>query len=384
MFEKKRRQVFFLALLMTVQLSACSNLPEADDHIYDDFDLKAHLGIEFPADTFVFGDFTVGQTGQEKQGSNRIDTRPKTFRMTVYDTMNVYETTNSVYPCNTLRAGEQILLTEPEKGSEWATVSYPDGTRIGVAKDGFLHAISEGTALYAEVPVEYGQARTNEGTMVDAYSHLVDIRKYLRVYESTNPSNEGVDLSQYDVKVSMQLSTEKTSIGEPFYNRNLCLLQYDTVVKLKKAIDIFRAQGYTVVIYDAYRPTSVQQRWFDVVRVHKWVADPSRGMGGIHDRGTAIDISLIDKNGVELEMPTPMHTFTEQSARNNEEMSATARSNMDYMTRVMTSCGFTYINSEWWHFQCVNTKNYLPTDHPIDEIPLVPSEIMDVNGEVKS
>ena len=68
------------------------------------------------------------------------------------------------------------------------------------------------------------------------------------------------------------------------------------------------------------------------------------------------------------------YTFTDAAARDNAEMTDTARANMDYMARVMVSCGFTYINSEWWHFQCVNTKNYLPTDHPIDEIPLVPSE----------
>ena len=97
-------------------------------------------------------------------------------------------------------------------------------------------------------------------------------------------------------------------------------------------------------------------------------------MGGIHDRGTALDISLIDSDGNELEMPTPMHTFTNDSARSSENMTDTARDNMNYMTDVMTSCGFTYINSEWWHFQCENTRNYLPTDHPLDTIPLVPSE----------
>ena len=170
----------------------------------------------------------------------------------------------------------------------------------------------------------------------------------------------------------MKLSTNETSIGEPFYERNLCLLQYDTLQKFMKAVKIFANDGYKVVIYDAYRPTSVQQRWFDVVRVHKWVANPQIGMGGVHDRGTAIDMSLIDSEGNELEMPTPMHTFTEASARTSV-MSDEARANMDYMTRVMVSVGFTYITSEWWHFQCVNTKNYLPTDHPIDEIALVPS-----------
>ena len=240
-----------------------------------------------------------------------------------------------------------------------------------------LVSVTPKTAVYAELPIETGKAKTASGDYIDAYSHLVDIRKYLKVYESTDPDNTGIDLSRYDVKVSMKLSTSDTTIGKPFYTRNLCMIQYDTLQKLIKAVELFREDGYTVVIYDAYRPTSVQQQWFDVVRVHKWVADPSIGMGGIHDRGTAVDMSLIGEDGIELEMPTPMHTFTDDSARNSENMTETARRNMDYMKDIMVGCGFTYINSEWWHFQDVDTQSYLPTDHPIDDIPMEPSEQID-------
>ena len=220
----------------------------------------------------------------------------------------------------------------------------------------------------------YKVAFGTKNDKVETYSHLVDIRKYFNVYSSTDDLAGAADYSEYDVIVSMKLSTDETTIGEPFYNKNICVLQYDILPMLQKAMELFRKDGYIMVIYDAYRPTSVQQRWFDVVRVHKWVADPSIGMGGVHDRGTAVDISLVDMNGNELEFPTPMHTFTEASARNSTTMTATARANMDYMLGVMLECGFTYINSEWWHFQDVDTKSYLPTDHPIDTIPLVPSE----------
>ena len=192
--------------------------------------------------------------------------------------------------------------------------------------------------------------------------------------ESRDEDFASLDLNGVDFVISMKLSTDGTSIGEPFYHRNLCLVQYDLLPMMRKAAERFREDGYTIVIYDAYRPTSVQQRWFDVIRVHKWVADPSIGMGGVHDRGTAVDISLIDRNGNLLEMPTPMHTFTEESARNSTTMTQTARDNMNYMLSVMQDCGFAYINSEWWHFQDVNTLYYLPTDHPIDEIPLVVME----------
>lgn len=363
-------------LLNGALLTSCKVSDEAKNHVYADFDVKAHIGVTFPTRAFSFGDLGGALNADKTTAEpNCIRLEAGEFPMTVVDKMDIYETRVSMYPYKTLRSGEFVIIAEPDDNSEWATVYNENHRLLGYTKDGFMHAVSDGSALYAEIPVETGLAPDSTGKKISAYSHLVDVSKYLKVYYSTNPSNSGIDISQYDVKVSMKLSTNDTSIGEPFYNRNLCLLQYDTLQKFIKAIEIFKADGYTVVIYDAYRPTSVQQRWFDVVKVHKWVANPAIGMGGIHDRGTALDISLIDTaTGKELDMPTPMHTFTVDSARSSTKMTDRQRANMDYMTNVMISCGFTYINSEWWHFQCVNTKNYLPTDHPLDSVPLVPSE----------
>ncbi|MBE6569657.1 MAG: hypothetical protein E7658_05515 [Ruminococcaceae bacterium] len=344
---------------------------------YTDEDLAADLGIsvKFPKASGLGLNASLSDYLNNNAGSSGSDssTEDRKFPMKVYDSMEVYASTTSLKPIRILSDGDVIMLREIE-GSRWAEVYYSDGPLMGYAKDGFMHTISQGSEVYAELPIEYGMAKTNQETYVSAYSHLVDVRKYFNVYSSNDTLSQNVDYSKYDLIVSMKLSTDDTTIGQPFYNSNICMVQYDLLPMLKKAIDLFKKDGYVMVIYDAYRPTSVQQRWFDVVKVHKWVANPAIGMGGVHDRGTAVDISLVNFNGKELEFPTPMHTFTEESARSSTTMTDTARRNMDYMLGIMVKCGFTYINSEWWHFQDVNTKYYLPTDHPIDTIPLVPSE----------
>ena len=367
--KKDRTARLTAAVLLCAALTSCT----ADaayyvrNGIYKDYDVIGESGITFDGNIKITDPFT-GYTDEYEQAPNCGD--EFVFRMRVYDSMDIYENIGDEKPVRTLTEGYIVDMREVGDG-EWMRVSEKTGETLGYAKDGFLHAVDSDCGVYAELPIEYGKARNNSGVFVDAYSHLVDVRKYFKAYESTEYSNDGVDLSEYDIKISMKLSTSDTSIGEPFYSSNLCLLQYDVIAKFKKAVDQFKKDGYTVVIYDAYRPTSVQQRWFNVVRVHKWVADPSIGMGGVHDRGTAIDMSLIDtKTGVELEMPTPMHTFTDASARSSSKMTDTERKNMNYMLKVMQAAGFTYINSEWWHFQDVNTQYYLPTDHPIDEIPL--------------
>ena len=374
------------ALCLSV-LSSCGvpvmNLPHTEAYLaeeartYASYDLAEDAGITFH-DLVIEAEDTPIVLPETEAVSvpsypNREETDSQSFLMRVFEPMDVYAEPDADEPVMTLDIGERILLTEPEDG-EWAKVESEDGKLLGWAKDGFLRAVGSDCEFYAELPVEYGFCKTNQETYVSAYSHLVDVRKYFNTIETVDPDLTKLDLDGVDFVISMKLSTSETSIGEPFYHRNLCLLQYDVLPMMREAVEKFRADGYTIVIYDAYRPTSVQQRWFDVVRVHKWVADPSIGMGGIHDRGTAVDISLIDRNGNLLEMPTPMHTFTEASARSSTIMTWTARQNMDYMKDVMVSCGFTYINSEWWHFQDVNTVYYLPTDHPLDTVPLVASE----------
>lgn len=373
---KTRTRAAALVALAALSLTGCSRLDGsyyAENGTYRDVDLAAENKITFRdgAGAGAVNITVVDDSGKREPNFPQSD--ESTFPVRVRNQLQVYSAPGDSYPSDTISAGELVSLVDSGLG-DWLRVRTSGGLDIGYVKDGFMHTMAPGCTLYGELPIEYGQAKTNEGTYVDAYSHLVDVRRYFRCYESTDENNEGVDFTQYDLKISMKLSTSDTSIAKPFYNRNLCMLQYDILPMLKRAIDIFAADGYRIVIYDAYRPTSVQQRWFDVVRVHKWVADPSIGMGGVHDRGTAIDMSLIDMDGNELEMPTPMHTFTEDSARDSRNMTETARQNMDYMKNVMVGCGFTYINSEWWHFQDVNTKYYLPTDHPIDTIPLVPSE----------
>lgn len=385
------RKSFSLLLCAALLIGSCTACTEnksdkrsdiLEEVFYTEEDLANDLGIHvtFPKasglglNAYQPGSQITGNAGQDTQGSSTSEGK---FPMKVYGAMEVYASTTSIKAMRVLQDGEIVVLREIE-GSRWAEVYYPDGPLMGYAKDGFMHAISEGSQVYAELPIEYGMAKTNQDTYVSAYSHLVDIRKYFKVYSTTDALTDDIDYSEYDVIVSMKLSTNDTSIGKPFYSANICMVQYDLLPMLKKAVDLFKKDGYVMVIYDAYRPTSVQQRWFDVVQVHKWVANPAIGMGGVHDRGTAVDISLVNFKGKELEFPTPMHTFTEASARTSTAMSDTARKNMDYMLDIMLECGFTYINSEWWHFQDVNTKYYLPTDHPLDLIPLVPSETNEV------
>ena len=186
--------------------------------------------------------------------------------------------------------------------------------------------------------------------------------------------NELIDLRLYlpDAVYELLFATEKNITGAPLYPRAIPLLQKDAAVKLQQAYERFKADGYTLKIYDAYRPKSVQEILYGIVQNHHWIANPKTTASN-HNRGCAVDIALIsDQTGEELEFPTPMHTFAEESAHTCKTWSEAARANVDYMTKVMDECGFAGIKSEWWHFAIRESKLYMTTDIDLASLTMLP------------
>ena len=100
---------------------------------------------------------------------------------------------------------------------------------------------------------------------------------------------------------------------------------------------------------------------YDIHKNGTYVA--GKRFGSIHNKGAAIDMSLVDNStGEPIEMPSPIHTLNETSNRTNPDMSETAKENMNYMAGIMKKAGFTTIQSEWWHFSDSESSQYMRTD----------------------
>jgi D-alanyl-D-alanine dipeptidase len=110
----------------------------------------------------------------------------------------------------------------------------------------------------------------------------------------------------------------------------------------------------------------VQRKLYEYVGGNRtYIASPE--VGSKHNRGAAVDITLVDSQGRELEMPSPIHTMTAAAARDNPDMTEAAKANMDYMTQVMTACGLTPYTGEWWHFNDTDWADYMLTDHDLSK-----------------
>lgn len=353
------------AAVLLPLLVSCNISEEASSHVYENFDVSAYAGVEFPEEAFTFGELLPPYIHFDPQTkANILYTGAQKTVLTVFEKIDIYESVYANYPYLSLRAGESVVITEPYDEHGWSEVFSPDGAPLGFARYPRTSCVNPEVRLYARVPYESGITRDSDGNEVTAYSHLTDVSEHLNVLYSGSVPFEDTDLTGYDVCVEMKLSTADTSAEKPFYRRNLCLLQYDTLMNFKKAVQILKNDGYTPVIYDAYRPTSVHRAWH---LADSSIPDPDEGMGGIHDRGCAIDLSLLDSDGKLLVMPTALYAF--DSDRSASEQ---AKLNAGYLKSVMESCGFVGDDTKWWHFESAEPEKYLPTDHAVDSIALVP------------
>jgi zinc D-Ala-D-Ala dipeptidase len=108
------------------------------------------------------------------------------------------------------------------------------------------------------------------------------------------------------------------------------------------------AEGLGLKIWDAYRPLSVQKAMWAAMPDPKYVADPAKG--GRHNRGAAVDVTLVDAKGQELEMPTAHDDFTEKAGAYFKLANPTAFKNRQRLQEMMRKHGFLVFESEWWHF----------------------------------
>lgn len=241
---------------------------------------------------------------------------------------------------------EQVSLVKAYENDQYARIQLVDNS---VAYCDRAALCSPSARIYAET-IEGNFASDLPGSDKILYPvKLVDVRKYAPA-----------------IQVYQVFATTDNLTGVQLYQRDICLLQEGTLKKLKKAQQLFARDGYTIKLYDAYRPYRVTAYLSLFNKNSNFLASPITGSK--HNRGAAVDMTLVDKHGIELEMPSLMHTLTGAASRTAVGMTEAARRNMEYMDAVMVACGFLVYDSEWWHFNDAANKTYPVLDIDLGSI----------------
>ncbi|MFA9195433.1 D-alanyl-D-alanine dipeptidase [Flavobacterium sp. FBOR7N2.3] len=159
-----------------------------------------------------------------------------------------------------------------------------------------------------------------------------------------------VNLKDYstDFIYDMKYATEDNFLKAKVYDCAECYLRLKTVKALIVANEAFVKKGFRIKLFDCYRPLDIQKKMWTIVSNPKYVADPARG--SIHNRGGAVDITLVDKKGKELDMGTAFDFFGIEASHGYEKLSQKIKNNRILLKTVMTQNGFNSLDSEWWHY----------------------------------
>jgi zinc D-Ala-D-Ala dipeptidase len=154
--------------------------------------------------------------------------------------------------------------------------------------------------------------------------------------------------------LDMKYATKDNFLKNKVYDCESCFLRYKTVKSLIEANNEFLFKGYRIKLLDCYRPVDVQKKMWAIVSNPKYVADPAKG--SVHNRGGAVDMTIVDRNGKELDMGTPFDFFGPEAGHNYKKLSKKVLNNRLLLKTVMEKHNFLAIDPEWWHYNLVGSK----------------------------
>lgn len=174
-----------------------------------------------------------------------------------------------------------------------------------------------------------------------------------------------IDVSDIpNVDVQLRYASENNFLKRNLYGDfHRCLLQRLAAAKLRSAAASLEEirPSWKLLIFDCLRPRSLQEKLYAAVKGtdrQPYVANPRTG--SIHNYGLAVDLSLEDGQGHEIDMGTPFDDFTPlaQPAREQENLEAGRLSqgqlqNRRLLREVMTQAGFIQLPIEWWHYDAL-------------------------------
>ena len=176
-----------------------------------------------------------------------------------------------------------------------------------------------------------------------------------------------------DVVLDIRYAGEHNFVGKPIdgYLTPYAVMTVEAADALKNAADTFREMGYRLKIFDAYRPQSavkhfvrwsqdaddmkMQAEFYPEYKTKSRIVDEGYiARNSSHMRGSAVDLTLVDMDGNELDMGTCFDYFGKRSWHGAKGLTQEQEENRELLKKVMEANGFRPFEQEWWHYRLKN------------------------------
>ncbi len=167
-----------------------------------------------------------------------------------------------------------------------------------------------------------------------------------------------VKLTEKDIQgiIHLRYGTKNNVTNEVIYQNPVLYLHEEAAEKMIVAADYARRAGYQVKVWDAYRPPEGQQALWDACPDATFVTPPEKGSP--HSRGIAVDLTLCDLEGEELDMGTDFDDFRELAYHTHRFKDPIIHRNRQMLAGIMALAGWDNYLNEWWHYQLFKPKEY--------------------------
>jgi D-alanyl-D-alanine dipeptidase len=183
----------------------------------------------------------------------------------------------------------------------------------------------------------------------------------------TLPDTAFVRLVDYsdDFLYEIRYATPNNFMNQPVYECDECLMRAPVAAALIKANAEFMSKGYRIKLFDCYRPLDAQKVLWKINPNPRYVANPYGKTGSSHNRGLALDLTLVDLNGDELEMGTDYDYFGVEAHQAYANFPDPVLANRSLLREILKKYGFRTIRTEWWHYNYGYTRKYGISNFPI-------------------
>ena len=172
------------------------------------------------------------------------------------------------------------------------------------------------------------------------------------------PGSDLVEITEagHGVLVSLAYATPENFTGRVVYASGRCWLHRDAEPNLRRAAALAALAGLRLKLLDGYRTPQAHEVLCGYLSDPRYIADPR--LGSNHSRGTAVDLTLVDAAGAELDMGTAFDTMADASHHFHPGLPFQAQRNRFLLLAIMLKAGFEALDEEWWHYQLPDARSY--------------------------
>lgn len=182
----------------------------------------------------------------------------------------------------------------------------------------------------------------------------------MEVAEEAIPNDWNEITGKEGFVVDIKYATSDNFTKKQIYDCGRCFLRPEASEALKMVqAELKENFGFGIKVFDCFRPRPFQQKLWDIVPNPDYVTPPEKG--SMHSRGLAIDLTIVDKKGKELNMGTPYDFFGKEAHHDFSGHNADINKNRLLLKSIMEKHGFASIRTEWWHY------SYKSKSYPLDE-----------------